>query len=1026
MDNAHYHPIISPEADEPLEQYLQRAAIAYRWPELTRADDCHILAELVLIAGSEESAKQVGAHLVRALSFAADSSMATRHLDRYVRTFGEAASTELLRLRDNSEHLHFLASFFAFSNYLSEIAIAHPDFLAEAMRGRGMNREKTLEKYRLELQSFLQGVTGDDLVPRLVLFKQRELLRIGIRDLRELAFTRELCRELSHLAEAIVEVVYTEKMSLAVERFGLPRSEEDGSVPGFCVYAMGKFGAGELNFSSDIDLIYVYDAEGQTDGVKGPLGNVVRRVSNHEFFNWLGREIARAINDHGPGGFLYRVDLRLRPEGANGPLARSRPSFAQYFAGQAGLWEKIAWLKARRIAGDVELAARFDKIVEQYVYFNNTPTELFPEVARLKRRIDFERLTEEGRELDIKRGIGGIREIEFIVAGLQLVNAEAYPELRLRPTLDAMNRLVALGFLDKSLARQLEEAYHLYRRIEHTLQMMHESQTHRMPPPGLERERLALRCGFLRHEEFERVLTSYREAVRREFDARFDPGDAQQGMTLADWLFAETEPPPTVYTELASIGLGDDAGFQSLRRLAVGTQEYATSAKGRSGFARLLPGLLRELGSVAFPRQAVHQFDQLLRSARGFSWVYDICLENPLILRLFLRVLGFGSLLGRMLVAHPEWLDEMFNSDGLRESRTVDAITREQRRQPAGLRDAQLRQLRSFKQIEGFLISVQEVLGICSSADAARRMTLLAEHVLREVVRIEARGDALPRFAVLGLGGLGDRQVHMAGDLDLAFVIESENHNDAQAVDRVCQGLIRETAALTPEGQLWKVDARLRPDGRSGPLVASRTRFLRYYSGEAGLWEWQVLTKARAVAGDLDFGNSVLGDLHDLYREQGAPPRLAAEILDMKRRIEESIKLPRTARADLKRGPGGVVDIEFLAQYLTLSQPGRSREFFPMTTEQILAHAEHRDRLGPDTQLFLLRHLELLRSWQRATRLLFETNSDYLPEDAEIKEAIIRAMADQLGSRRAELTELEPHCQRARRIFLEVLKTEEN
>jgi glutamate-ammonia-ligase adenylyltransferase len=1012
MQSAHFHPIVSPTSNEALAAYLERAANAYRWPTARREEDLRILAALAELLPSAE-AMLVAAHLIRALSFAADSSMALRLLDRYVRRVEGDAAGKLRSLRDNSEHLHFLSSFFAFSHYLGEVAVAHPEYLEGALRGKGLRREKTFAAYESELRDALAGTEpGESRRVQLVLFKQRELLRIGMRDLLELANTQELCRELSCIAQAILHVSYLDILSAATARFGQPNSEEDGRVAGVCIYAMGKFGAGELNFSSDIDLVFVYEAEGTTEGVEGGLGGSrIRRVSNHEYFNWFARELSIYLDNRTGAGFLYRVDLRLRPEGDNGPLARSRAAYVAYLVEQAALWEKIAYVKAHCIEGDRDLAARFDQVIQQFVYAGNSGPELFDEVARLKRRIDFERLGEEERELDIKRGRGGIREIEFIVAGQQVKHGESNVALRVKPTLVAMKLLVQQGLMDQQLARRLEEAYHLFRRIEHTLQMMFENQTHRMPPVGLERERLALRCGFARHDEFERVLGTYRCEVRAEFDRLYGGDSAPRALTLEDVLFGDGDPSRSILAELAPAGLDDDAGFLSLRRLAVGSSDFSPSTRGRIGFRKLLPLLLEELPRVAQPRTAVHQFDQLLRAAHGFRWIYELCLLNPMILRLILRTLGFGSLLGRQLIAHPEWLDEMLSSDGLKDSRTAAAMARFAAQPPRAELEEALRQLRAFKQLEAFLLCVQEVLAVITSQEAAERMAALATFCLEALRQIAERelGAVEAPWAIIGLGGLGDGQVHANGDLDIAFVIEDGNPEARDQAERVCQFLLREMSALTPQGQLWKVDARLRPDGRSGPLLATRQRFLEYYQAEAGLWEWQVLTKGRGVAGDVPFATQLLDDLQALYRSRPKPFDLGAQILQMKQRIESNFTLPRTATVDLKRSPGGVVDIEFLAQFLLLDGQV-SGAWHQLTTEQVLSEAS--------IPSWLLDHLALLRTIQRFHRVLSETSNDYFPADDGQRAALRRGLADQLGPAVSRLGDLEAAAQRVRALVL--------
>lgn len=1033
--NAHRHPIITPDPSESLESFLERAAPLLAWPGYSRGEDLAMLASLLGETAPGPRGVEFAAYILRALSFTADPPMALRHLDRYVRAQAPNALKELERLRDNSEHLHFLCSLFSFSTYLSEVVIRHPDFLPWIMRKSRLNRETPLMRYRDRVQEWMTGVTGrTERVVRLTLFKQRELLRIGIRDLLELGGTRELCRELSNLAQAIIEVAHADVNADLRERFGTPRNEVDHRETGYCIYAMGKFGAGELNFSSDVDLIFLYDEEGETEGSETSVATAAgRRITNHEFFNRVSREIVQYLSVHNREGFLFRVDARLRPEGAEGPLARSRPAYVAYLKGHAALWEKIAYLKARFIAGDESLAILFDPIVREFVYTDNVDSELLPEVARLKRRIDHEALAAESRELDIKRGRGGIREIEFIVAAMQLLHGQTNQELRVRPTLDALHLLVKHRLMEGKTAKRFEEAYHLFRRIEHTLQMMHESQTHELPADRDERVALALRCGFPDPLRFEDTLTSHREFVRREFETMFHETDAAENLTLVDYLLGENDPPAEIIEELAPAGIGTLEGFRGLQQLAVGSREFSPSARGKLGFVKLLPRVLEELPHVAMPDQAVRQFDLLLRAARGFTWVYTLCLSHPPILKMILRTLGFGSYLARLLIAHPEWLDEIFQSDGLKETRTERVLGEFPANADAQPPETTLRQLRVMKQREGFFIATQEVLAIASSEDAARRTTTLAEFVVEGATRAAARevldqdAASLPvRWAVIGLGGLGDGQVHLAGDLDLAFVIESDgpwrDGTQLLAVDRVCQRLIAHLGATTPEGQLWKVDARLRPDGANSPLVATADRFRQYYREEAGLWEWQALTKARPIAGDAAYGRELLDSLYAVFREIGPVNDLAPEILSMRKRMEENVKLPRNAQFDLKTGAGGIVDVEFLVQYHQLSRPGLAKQLFPLTTAEAITALEKRRAFSAEDAAFLREHLRLLRTIQRHLRLLWETTRDYFPADWERRLALRRGLADQLlADGLAEFDQLSGRLARMRGIFLDHL-----
>ncbi|MCC6546089.1 bifunctional [glutamate--ammonia ligase]-adenylyl-L-tyrosine phosphorylase/[glutamate--ammonia-ligase] adenylyltransferase [Candidatus Sumerlaeota bacterium] len=1028
--------IILPMEGEGFSAFLSRAAGKANWPSGSLVEDMTLLQRLMEDIAAPDAAMQGAALMLHAIRFTADPSMALRNLDRYLRSCDPGARKELQRLQDNAEHRHFLCSLFAFSDYLSEIVISHREFLPWAMTKGKLNREKKLEQYRSDARQWVANVEGRARRrAALTRFKKRELLRIGIRDLLELGATEPLCRELSNLAQAILEVSYNDVRGDLVARFGEPVSEIDGAPSEYCIYAMGKFGAGELNFSSDVDLIFLYDDEGLTSGSpEGVATSAGRQITNHEFFNRLSREIIQYQSDHNEEGFLFRVDARLRPEGADGPLARGKSAFAAYLGSGAALWEKIAYLKARFVVGDVKLGESLDVYIQQFVFMDNEPSELFPEVARLKRRIDHDALTHETRALDIKRGTGGIREIEFIVAGLQLLHGQTMPEFRIRQTLDAMDLLAQKGLMERAVAVRLEEAYHLFRRIEHTLQMMHESQTHRMPDDEVGRRAMALRCGFADEDLFERILGDHRQFVRAEFEKLFHEGVGAEEMLLVDYLLTDQNPPEDILDQLSSVGLDGMEGMNALRELAVGTREFAPSARGRLEFMKLLPLLLLELPYVAFPRQAIRNFDLLLRAAKGFTWVYQLCLSHPPILKMLMRTLGFGSLLARQLVAHPEWLDEIFESDGLKESRTERVLAGLRNRIEASAPAAALAGLRSVKSLEGFLIATQEALAISSQQSAAWRMTLLAERVIELVARMGVQEvvtrnqlESFPRrWVILGLGGLGDGQVHFGGDLDVAFVVECGDDDKAlNLMDNAAQFFVSSMCAVAPEGQLWKIDARLRPDGASSPLAAAESRFLSYYRNEAGLWEWQALTKARPVAGDIAFGEELLGDLYKLRAELGEVPNLASEIRSMRSRMEAGVKLPRSARHDLKTGPGGIVDAEFLVQYLTLRRPSEAARLFPLTTlDAIEAFRGLGDLSGEDAN-FLRDHLLFLRTVQRLARLLFETSKDHFPADGERLQALRRGLRDQLGhDGMAGFDAIDDGLQRMRELFIRIVNNE--
>ncbi|MDK2972081.1 MAG: [glutamine synthetase] adenylyltransferase / [glutamine synthetase]-adenylyl-L-tyrosine [Candidatus Sumerlaeota bacterium] len=972
--------------------------------------------------------------LLRALAQTADPAMALRNWNRYARvTFNRTAFFHLLL--SNAEYLEFLASLFAFSQFFSDIAIRNPEYLDWCLEESRLGREKELGDYRAELHAFVRPFKSVERRRRaLCRYKRRELMRIGVRDLRSCGSTAEHCRELSNLAEAACELAFMDCVQPLLERYGVPAAPEERKKAweapvGFGVFAMGKFGGRELNFSSDIDLLFVYDVEGKTEGRTDSTGHTSNIVTNHEFYSKLANAICLYLSDPTNEGILYRVDTRLRPDGASGAIARALPAYSAYFAQQARSWEKIAYAKARCVAGDRSLAPLFEERCHGFVFAANDPDVLLPEVARLKRRIDHEALDGRGRRLDIKRGTGGIREIEFFVAALQLLLGGREKALRVRPTLEALEILAQLGKVPREEARQFEDAYWLFRRTEHVLQMMEEQQTHTMPEEEGHRRALARRLGFERHEDFERVLQNYRAFVRARFEDLFHEKADQAGqLGLPDRLLSDEPPSRETLEELQPYGLGNVEGFQALRELAVGTSEIAISSTGQRRFEQLLPMILAQMEFTAMPVVAVRNLASLMRTHHSVSMLYELILAHPPVLKLLVRSLGFGLLPSRILIARPDWLDEILGGGALAVNRSPRAIFDE--RLAGHLfgveRDDSLRQLRQFKEAEALFLSIREILAVTTARQSAGQTTELAEVCLGSVAELAApEWSTTDNWCVLAFGSFGARETHVCADLDVAFFFDATKSKDpgaeAERLNRIATFIMSEMSAVAPECQLWKMDARLRPDGRSAPLVVSLERAARYYREEAGIWELQSATRARFAAGNPEIGARALAALHGAVSERGASASLAAEVRAMRARMESAFRLPRHALYDLKRSPGGLVDIEFLVQYFQLCRSGEDPALLTPDVDAVLERLAESGALPREDAAFLGEHHRNLRHVQRTLRLLFETSKDLVPEQEEKRAPLRRALAGQ-GTDAAKLLEALPAAmERTRALFDAVL-----
>ncbi len=999
----------------------------HHWPTTSRGEAHSIIFdwsedELVL-----QEITTLAPQLVQAMIVTADPIMALRNWDRYARVSFNRAS--LLRLLvTNPGHLAFLARLFSFSQFFSDIVIRNPEYLEWCLVEAQIDREKPLERYEKQLRQFVRPFKSPDSRRRaLCRFKRRELLRLGVRELLGHGSIREYCRELTNLAEAACHLAYEDSLGPLVERYGLPCPVDEVTTEcavKFAVIAMGKFGGQELNFSSDIDLNFIYDHEGRTQGVKDDNQGYTRgSITSHEFYCKLATAISTYLMDPTTEGVLYRVDTRLRPEGNAGSVARSIAAYVAYFADQARAWEKIAYLKARCVAGDPELGEIFHEIAASFVFSSNRPDVIFPEVARLKRRIDFEALDPKARKLDIKRGPGGIREIEFIVAANQLLHGMQDKNMRVRATLEGLARLVEAGRTPPADAIQFTEIYWFFRRVEHALQMMEEQQTHSLPESPEERRALAIRCGEPDAEAFERRLESSRRFVREKFEATFHEDGDPERLDLADVLQKQESPTPEVLHELAPYGIGTVEGFVALRELAMGTRDLAVSSAEQRNFEKLLPLLLDEVKHAAMPINAIHHLAQLFRAHHSISVLYEMILAHPPVLRMLLRVLGFSPLTARLMISHPGRLDRMIEGDALLANRSITQVFEDflVPRIHAKPTEVQLSELRKFKDREALFIFAREILGICTATECARQTTELAEVCLHTVCELTAaETTAAGNWCLLGFGSFGGLQVHICSDLDVAFFCnmgDGDEHARLPAdLHKLASGIISTMSAMSPEGQLWKMDARLRPDGVNAPLMVTIERARRYYREEAGLWEFQSATRTRHVAGNRKISSHVLAMIRETFRERSPWPNLGTEIKTMRRRMESSTKLPSSAAMDLKRSPGGLVDIEFLVQYFQLSHPDKPNLWTP-NTEEALAALRVEGLFNETDASFIIEHYLTLRLIQRALRLQWETSRDFLPAKRDRLDILVRGLAPQMPNAQATIDMLLHRMIKMRNLF---------
>lgn len=1015
---------LTPQQTKALAQFraeIGEALARVQWPAENREDATERLLEFARDPLYFERVSAFAAELLAEVVVTADPPMAMSNFSRYAHAvFDRGAFFRLLNA--NAEYRRLLMRLLAFSQFFADVIVRSPEYLEAVLTSPDLKERKTLAAYREEVRACFASKRRSPEAKRksLARFRRREMLRIGIRDMEGYGDIMTLCGELSDFAQACCESAIELCWAELEPRFGRP--EGAGAGTGFIVLAMGKFGGGELNFSSDIDLVFCYAEDGETSGVQDAGGLRTGRLSNREFYGRLATNICRVLGDSTSEGMLFRVDARLRPEGDGSEMARSLTSFETYLATTARAWERVAYLKGRTVAGDPEVDRKFEEIRRAFVFGSSSPMTILSEIARLKRRIDTERLDEAGRERDIKRGPGGIREIEFVVTALQILHGASHEEFRTRPTLEALARLREAGHLPAEDTEKLREAYLFYRIVEHRLQMMNDQQTQILPTDARERRALAMRCGESNPTAFWRRVDESRAAVRGCFEALFHEGeDTGSGPSLLDALDAGGTPPDEVLKQLEPYGLGTPGGFTALRELARGTSEAALGRRGQRTFERFLPELLETLQFSSDPQSSVRHLASVLRAEGGLGVSYDLIRAHPPILRLFIQTLGFGPMPAREFVAHPEWLEVMLREGGMAPNRDLEGIFAQEvaPRVANASEDDALTMIRIFKAREALFLAVKDIMGVSTLEEARAGATALADLCLREVSTVLARDVAEP-WAFLAMGGYGAGRVHFVSDLDIAVVCGDAS--ESQAVARFASRVLSAMSSVTPKGQLWKVDARLRPDGANAPLAASIDRIRRYYGNEADIWEFLSGMRLRAACGSTEISTGALTAFDEALRERSPMPDLAKAVRGMRAKMEAAHRIPRRSPFDIKQSPGGTIDVEFLVQYFQLREGLEDEALMtPDATAGLIRIAE-RGLIPAEDAEFTRAHYLVLRRIQRTQRLLFDTARDAFPPLPEKVEALRRGLLGQEPDVSGELDTLAANMRRMRAIFDRVVK----
>ncbi len=836
---------------------------------------------------------------------------------------------------------NLLSRLFVASPFIAEHALRDPGGFQALIDPAALNEGFDPQAFGVRLAVELAGAS-DEPTFRRILRRERntQLVRIACRDLLGLAELTTVLAEISDLADTLLKGALGWLRAPMIERYGTP-VDEQGDPVDFLVLAMGKLGGRELNFSSDIDLIFLFRAQGET---RGPT----RVITNQEFFDRLGKKLIAALNDITADGFVYRVDMRLRPFGESGALTTSFSALEHYYSVHGRDWERYALIKGRVINGDARDVQQLEAITQPFVFRRYLDFGALEAVREMKALINAE-VARYGLQQDVKRGAGGIREVEFIGQMFQLIRGGREPRLRQRGIVAVLEVCAELDLIPAEEVAGLVEAYRFLRVTEHRLQQVRDEQTQALPESPVERARIAFSAGFAGWPEFLAALETQRARVRHSFAALLNPTEEEAPIeTGSALLWRDGLDPDRTQDILAA------AGFEDLARTAVVLTQLKDprflgrlSQEARVRLDRLMPAMVAACAGRKAATETLSRLAELVRAVARRSVYLALLADNPGALRRLVALCGASLWIARELTNSPILLDELLDGRNLFSPPARRVLERQLDELLANTRaeglEHTMETLRVFKHQQVLRVAASDLMVNFPIAEVSNHLTWIAD-VLIDRTRTIAwqdlaekhgspvvirRGEAREAgFAIIAYGKLGGLELGYGSDLDLVFVhdtLDAQNQtNGGRPIandvffTRLVQRIIHLLATRTPAGTAYELDVRLRPSGTAGMLVSSIEAFSEYQQREAWTWEHQALVRARAVAGDPETRARFEHVRREILRRPREPQKLREEILEMRARMREALDRSTEETFDLKHGVGGITDIEFMVQYAVL------------------------------------------------------------------------------------------------------------
>ncbi len=873
--------------------------------------------------------------------------------------FCAAAKNANISLPDDPEFLDLLKRIFTFSDFISKICVRSPEVFKDLVESGDLERKLDPDAFDSKLESHLLGIKDDaQLSARLRRFRRREMVRIAWRDLAGWADLSETMADLSALAGACIDQAVSFLHEWQCSENSVPTGD-DGSEQHLVVFGMGKLGGLELNFSSDVDLIFTYPETGATQDTTEPM-------SNEEFFVRLCRRLIKIIGANTSDGFVFRVDTDLRPFGENGPLVMSFDAMEEYYQAQGRDWERYAWIKARVVAGDKQAGAQLLERLKPFIYRRYLDFGAFESLRSMKQKISLE-VKRKGIANNIKLGPGGIREIEFFGQIFQLIRGGVTPSLQERRIHKVLDVLANENYIHRNVCDELTSAYTFLRNTEHRLQEFSDQQTHVIPSDPAAKARLAASLGFDSPESFDRCLEKHRGIVHDHFNKLLGTKDSEPADNQDKEIDAGLE---AIWKDLLEDEdrrkILDAAGYEDpdgvkplLDYLRNHSATRSLSSGGRNRLDELMPLMLKAIGRSEQPIVVLNRIVELIKTIEQRTNYLALLLENPAAIVHLVKFASASPWIISFLSHHPILLDELLDPRTLylppEKSELVNEIHR--RFDPVAPQDLeyQIQELCIFKQVNTLRVAAADVTGALTLMRTSDHLTEIAETVLNEVVElawnhlIEKHGSPTCQlnnqeigrgFSVIAYGKLGGIEFGYGSDLDMVFLhagTEGQTCGGRRSIDnhqffaRLGQRVIHILTTHTPAGMLYEPDMRLRPSGSSGILVSHIDGFKDYQINKAWTWEHQALIKARPITGDGKMGERFEQIRNAVLAQPRIKTKLREEVVDMRERIRKELLSPGSGFFDLKQDVGGIVDIEFMVQYLVLLNSWKYRELLKWT-----------------------------------------------------------------------------------------------